>query len=293
MNHIKLFLEYKNVGRSSELTESEFIDMVKSNCKEWLSNPKPLVRAKSDYEYKYSYMDPKNSVRRSINKSDHITMIIDEFPSWSHFPKRKNSVIFTDNLKLNSGVFGSNLFYVIPFDGAKFGTIPSKDLWTLNNKDIPVMGLNGKLSNELLKLGAPEDYKSFIKWSNDIFSKKNLMKSEFDVGHITTRIYVEYQEYLNDGGVDDFITWFDSILSPDNWVIGDGEISGVPIVTNYSGLGNSTYPGFIGNECWTDSKCLFYYIGKDMSWKEGENYIDFSSSENREKYFDGLLSLFK
>lgn len=293
MNHIKLFLEYKKIGRSIELSESEFMDMVKSNCKEWISNPSMLIRARRDDGgiSKYSYTNPKNFIRKSINKSDHITMIIDEFPSWSEFPKRKNSIIFSHNMKYNNGTFGSNLFFVIPFDGAKFGVVPSNDLWSLSNKKMPILSLTESLSDEFLKLGAPEEYKSFVKWSNNLFSMRDLKGVDMNGGRMTTKIYVEYQKYLTDGGSDDFIEWFDYIMSPENWHRkGGGDESETTKVMDYDELvkvNNNDY----GNECWTESTCLYYFMGKDISWRSGDDHICFTS--DGEKIFSEFLDLFK
>jgi hypothetical protein len=99
MKIIKYFKLFES--RTAEITDEEFVKLVKENCQDFLANPKYLQRMKRDFSGEYSYIDPKQHVRRPLMDTDsgsgvfsaHHTLLMENLPSWKSFPKRSESLI--------------------------------------------------------------------------------------------------------------------------------------------------------------------------------------------------------
>ena len=133
MKIVKYFKLFES--RTAEITDEEFVRLVKENCQDFLANPKYLQRMKGDFNGEYSYIDPKQHVRKPLMDTEgagvvstHHTLLMENLPSWKAFPKRSESII--GSLKFNEDqAFGQRCYLVIPYDGANFGLAPASDLW--------------------------------------------------------------------------------------------------------------------------------------------------------------------
>lgn len=269
-------------SRSTRLDEEEFINMVKTQCKDWLSNPIPLTRFKDNVSSEFSYMDPGKYNRDSYlqkystETTNYTNFIIDQFPSWEGFPKRSKSIIFSHNMEKSFGVFGDELYLVIPFDNSKFGISPSFDLWDSYNNmikfDDGYINLGGRtnISMELIKLGAPIEYDKFKSWIDDI--------SPDEIRNKSTKFYEIYLEYEKDKMDLLFSEWLNIIFGPSKWYGGENEGSTFEYV-NYGELLNINGE----RECWTDGECLLYHVGNTAKYKDVDYRI----------YLDKLLKIFK
>jgi len=259
VKNIKLFLEYTNNTRSSSLTEEEFIRLLNNNCTDWLRNPSMLIRFKNKVDDKFSLIDPKLHVRKSISDLNYVTILLDNLPSWSEFPKRSESVIFSYGIKNNRGAFGGELYFIIPFDNANFGVSPSSDLWAVKNNDVFDYSLTEDILHGFSKMGAPTNYSDFSKWASNQFSHDTI--SEFENNgrgnYMTRSIFIKYKDHKDIP----FMEWFDNISSPSNWY--RNNVYGFKLL-DYNGLVNLDLRGGKGDhgrECWTDSNCLIYHVG--------------------------------
>lgn len=263
MKHLEPFFEYSKPTRSVELSKEEFISTLKSNCKDWLKNPHLLVRRKESEMYKYSVLNPKKHKRRSVSESNHVTMLMDNLPSWSKFPKRSNSVIFSVNVQEDyATAFGNEIFFVIPFDNAIFGVAPEIDLWSVMVKEIngePIstryLAMNEDLSNAFNRNGAPKNYRGFSKSMELLFNNPDA--SAYVEGFYAKKLLAYYEE----SGKNKFMDFLNETLAPENFhdrdrnqVNDDGYT-----VKNYKETIN--YLTRRGSECWTESECLIYYAG--------------------------------
>ena len=85
-------------SRTSELSEAEFRKILHEKCKDFVKAPKLLQRSKTSEGPIFSYINPKIYTREPMNSdlivgvsSRHHTLLMDNLPSWSKFPKRSVS----------------------------------------------------------------------------------------------------------------------------------------------------------------------------------------------------------
>ena len=57
MKIVKYFKLFES--RTAQITDAEFVMLVKDNCKDYLANPKYMQRMKGKFNGDYSYIDPK------------------------------------------------------------------------------------------------------------------------------------------------------------------------------------------------------------------------------------------
>ena len=187
---------------------------------------------------------------------------MDNLPSWSKFPKRSQSVIGLTTFNVSS-LFGRDKFFVIPFDGAKFGVCPAGDLWTTYStsfNDYQVT-FDNHLSDMFVDLKITDNsyddmmvglQKSFDDW---LSSKIELNKY--------SRALIIFNK-MKDLGYSDVRLAIDYFFNPKNFISNSGnEMKGFSVMRwiekPYGGLVTS-FDQAEGHEFWTDSECLLYRI---------------------------------
>lgn len=265
-------------SRTSELSEDEFRKILHEKCKDFVKAPKLLQRSKSSEGPDFSYINPKAYDRSPLKKSDrftdgvesrHHTLLMDNLPSWSKFPKRSQSVIGLTSTDQRI-IFGFHRYLIIPFDGAKFGVAPSTDLWgcqvhitdqrplmedlTLSfNDKFSEMFLVNKTSDNSYSDMMSDLQKQYDEWLKDSFSAFKSVSS--DILKIN-KLFKKFKE----GGFKKIEDGFNHFFSPDRFRGTDlDDLEGFhvmdwPFLTNIDRW--NSY------EFWTDSECLIYYIGK-------------------------------
>lgn len=269
MKYILEYNKYNNSGRGVSLSEIDFIKLLKKNCTDWLKNPHPLVRYKDEEGDYYELIEPKSHNRHSKNMDNYNTMLMDNLPSWSRFPKRSESVIFFNGVNYTDN-FGDYLHFVIPFDNAKFGVSPSDDLFTsYNNKVDFTLEFNDRLSRGFFNIDAPINYKDFVKYMNEEFIKPDF----FDNKYAYTE-FLKIRKYSIESKYETTMDYLNNLLAPENFeseYIHDGfklmDYNNMVKVKN----GNR----FV--ETWTDSNCLIVSMGlspdKTSNIQDSFNYL--------------------
>lgn len=257
------FLEYstyENKTRSVPLKEDEFLSILKNKCKNWYNNPKPLVRFKHNVDHHsiFSKINPKLSTRKSLNRHNYNTMLMDNLPSWSEFPKRSESIIFYNKIigsMSGASGFGNKFYFVIPFDSAKIAAAPSDDLWNSKNKDIS-LSFDESFSEMLDTIGAPDNnYEEFIRYMNKTDPKD--LKSRGLESYLFSKIHKEYNRY-KENDFNTFMDFFNYLLRPNNFKRDfDNKNQDGYEVLDYTQTINKKHK----LECWTDSECLLIYGG--------------------------------
>lgn len=281
-------------SRTSELSEAEFRKILHEKCKDFVKAPKLLQRSKTSEGPIFSYINPKAYDRAPLKKSDrftdgvesrHHTLLMDNLPSWSKFPKRSQSVIGLTSADQRI-IFGSHRYLIIPFDGANFGVAPSADLWacqvhvtdqrplvedltlSFNDKFSEIMVVN-KISDASYSEMMSELQTQYDLWLKDSFSAFRSVSS--DILKIN-KLFKKFKEK----GVKNVEDGFNHFFSPDRFRGTDlDDLEGFHVM-NWSYLTN--LDRWHSYEFWTDSECLLYYIGKteNPSWIE-EAYDSFIS----------------
>ena len=126
----QLFENYNKFGTKS-LTEKEFDQIRKENCKNWTKVETPLYRGMPDLG-DYLYIDP--DFRNSIEDTNIHLELLSNLPSWKDYPKYERCVIGGSPGAVGS--YGDAIYEVIPFDGVKIAVCPYATIWeSLGNDD--------------------------------------------------------------------------------------------------------------------------------------------------------------
>ena len=261
MKIVKYFKLFES--RTAQITDKEFVMLVKDNCKEYLANPKYMQRMKEDFNGEYSYIDPKQHVRRPLMKngggvvSAHHTLLMDNLPSWKSFPKRSESLI--GSLKFNEDhAFGQRCYLVIPYDGARFGLAPCSDLWgsycevgdmkyefdNLITKRLTDLGVSEKSYAAMMK-DLQHWYDDYLIREHNKESKRNLYFSYID------NIFMNFSS----DGIGSVEEGFDKYFAPQKFSSRVGAGAKEFKSVEYNGLVSDDK-----REFWTDSRCLLVYL---------------------------------
>lgn len=130
ITNYKIFETLNSRGTKS-LTEKEFDQILKSNCKNWSRSKTPLYRGQINLGA-YLYTDPRGTYRKSIDDvNTHIEMM-DNLPSWEGYPKYSQSVIgVSSNKSMAEDYISDNgvVYEIIPFDNIEIAVCPSMTIW--------------------------------------------------------------------------------------------------------------------------------------------------------------------
>jgi len=275
MKRIQYFKLFES--RTAELTEEEFLNLVKTKCRDFVSKPKYLQRIKSSFNGDYSYINPKLSHRNPLMKeegaggvfSSHHTLLMDNLPSWKYFPKRTQSIIGSTNFGFDPS-FGDYYYCIIPYDGANFAVAPDCDLWNsscqISNNEYK---FDDYFSESFLQANISDDtYENmmddFQKLYDDYLSGK-----EHQVSGYITRILKQMKE----DNITDVRIAFNDYFAPGKFRgLGTKHLGSKGFtLMNYSEISDiqekDSNGNLIkyGNEFWTDSECLVVYLGKTSS----------------------------
>jgi ribosomal protein S17E len=288
MKKIQYFKLFES--RTARLSDEEFINLVKTKCKDFLANPKYLQRMKKKYSGDYTYINPKLSYRAPLMAdemfsmggvySSHHTLLMDNLPSWKDFPKRTKSVIGSINFGYDPS-FGDHYHCVIPYDGANFALAPDCDLWNsyclIGNNQYQ---FDDYFSESFLQAGISDD--SYDEMIEDIQKLYNQYLKGIDnnISGYITRIFKQMKE----DNVTDVRLAFNEYFAPNKFRgLGPKNESKGFVTMNYSEISNIQEKDSNGNiithgkEFWTDSECLIVYLGnvssKDIVYKRYEEVL--------------------
>ena len=250
------------------LSDDEFIKCVSENCKEFNVDSVSINRYVNLPQDRIYLIDPSLTMRKSRDNLNIYTLIMDNTPEWSDYPKRSFSLICTIK-KYN------NAFLVVPFDNAKFGVCRYKpDIWNIFNEKFERMKLTEKyfpFNSALLENIANVAYQIFDRKFNDdtydamctdlskmeeylttfIDNTDKLAKITKRYGHDTERL-LKFYLYLKTKKLT-FIKFFEKLYSVNNRSFA---------LTTYNEIQENSKKFFRGPneydaaECWTDSKCI-------------------------------------
>ena len=290
---IKLFKMFES--RAYELTEEDFVDLLNKNCKDFIKAPKLLQRNKKQGP-KFSHVNPKTNIRTSLFnvdvaagvRSNHGTLLMDNLPSWSKFPKRSQSVIGLTTFNVSS-LFGRDKFFVIPFDGAKFGVCPAGDLWTTYStsfNDYQVT-FDNHLSDMFVDLKITDNsYDEMMTGLQKSFDDWLEKSSKIELNKYSRALIIFNK--MKELGYSDVRLAIDYFLNPKNFISNSGnEMKGFSVMRwiekPYGGLATS-FDSTESHEFWTDSECLLFKIDSNSNLNITRDEIINSFNEMVNKY---------
>jgi len=170
------------VMKYESLAASKIIDLIKQHCSdaEWMiTSNNPIYRGESDggiaaqvEKTGAAIIDPSKTERVSRNTSNYYTMIMDNNPECSAFPKRSRSLICTmDAQRAASHAHGGQPVILIPTNGVRIGIVNRPDIW---DTQIELFEKKGKIETfntlwQRLEL-SDRDWSSFLNFANQLKS---------------------------------------------------------------------------------------------------------------------------
>lgn len=259
MKIVKYFKLFES--RTAEITDKEFVMLVKDNCKDYLANPKYMQRMKGKFNGDYSYIDPKIHRRMPLMVdstgvvSTHHTLLMENLPSWKEFPKRSESVI--GNLRFNYDTsFGDRCYLVIPYDGANFGLAPSSDLWgsycEVGNMKYE---FDDVFTERFTDLSVSEkSYAAMMKdlqhYYNDYLIRERNKEYKRNLSYIDN-IFMNFSS----DGIESVEEGFDKYFAPQKFSSRTGAFAKEFKNVGYEGLESTDC-----REFWTDSRCILVHL---------------------------------
>jgi hypothetical protein len=262
-------------SRTAELSEDEFKNILKSECKEYINNPILLQRSKQSKSSKFGFIDPTKFYRNPLEGSTgskHHQLLMENLPSWSKFPKRSKSIIGVTNQSYTSG-YGLHRYLVIPFDGAEFGVAPDEDLWLATcvlTDGAPLIGLDYSISFDNTFSGmmrsrdiSDDSYKDMILDLQRLSDEyKGYLENEYKGYEYSLFKFIKS---INKS-YNDIEKALDHYLNPSRFH--SWKEKGFKLM-DYKELSSIKSDKF---EFWTESPCLLYYIG-EIGFKVNSNLI--------------------
>lgn len=103
---------------------------IRKNCSQTLSAEQTLYKGilrNKNIIGDAVILDPTAIGRRSRNTQNYYTLLIDNLPNWSKYPKRSKSLIMSTNLN-TAKIFG-DIYRILPFNNAILGVCSHSDIW--------------------------------------------------------------------------------------------------------------------------------------------------------------------
>lgn len=158
MTKLQLYLLKEDENRNKILDFKEAKHILKTKCKKAFNAPSSIYRGTMK-DLKYYLVTPSDKfLRPSAHTRNYYTLIINNDPSWSKFPKRQ--IICSTSKEISRG-YGS-LYNVFPFDGAKIGICASEDIWSSFIEGFFRLSIFNKELEKLMKEN-PETYSDLKK----------------------------------------------------------------------------------------------------------------------------------
>jgi len=255
-------------GRGKFIKKDEAIGIINSKCKkardEYVKSGTCLYRGMKKSGDFYQ-IDPTSSPRRSQYTDNYYTLIMDNDPRWSKFPKRSESLICSTSI-YKAKIYGNNTMLVFPYDNANYGVCPEDDIWQGFSNTMGHMRL-GDANSILKRLHSGMEFKTDI---DKVETYKELMVEIDRISHRLDTIKTMKKEdeyYRVPFKIDDnefvdkwqwegtFKDWYLKLFNPTvNDFFATRDIKKV----------FST--GVKNKEIWTDSKAIMIsdYIKKDF-----------------------------
>lgn len=152
---------------------------IKNECSEILSKSATIYRGIETKGSDVLFFDGKSKTpRKSANTYNFTTLLMDNLPSWSKFPKRSESLICSTTSFQASG-YGFT-YRVLPVNGAKIGVCDRFDMW-MSFQELTKYGLRVNHFNEQLY-----DLYEFV--MDDVLDDTNFNKFRNQINNLSEKL---------------------------------------------------------------------------------------------------------
>lgn len=115
-------------------TAIETVNKYAKNALWMLQKNRPLYRGDNQInqveQHGFALVDTTTTQRKSQNTSNYYTVILDNNPNMTDFPKRSRSFIATNDKSTAHDYADDEPYVLIPFDDAKIGSVNEYDIWS-------------------------------------------------------------------------------------------------------------------------------------------------------------------
>jgi len=252
-NYINYLTEYKN----TYFDESKLQTIIRKNCKKswnaYRSGNAVIYRGISGMQDQFFIVTPTKGTERRSRYADgnYYTLLIDNLPSWSNYPKRSRSVVCSTNIDNAEGRSdGSGAYIVLPFDGSKIAVCSEEDIWI----SFPNLDMNSWHKGDINQLntffhesgisenGFPDSLKKIT--NKDFFRDFN---DSYQDSQVIRKLFYKFADLPNT------VTLYDFLNKEMNPAVND-----FSIVTAGSKIKKDV-------EVWTEGRCLL--IKNDIDLK--------------------------
>lgn len=221
-----------------QLTKDKFLKILSTECKNHDFNAQILYRGFGATD-KYMLFNPQDLKRISRNVGNFHTLLIDNLPNWSNYPKREKAIICT-NSKATANAWG-NLYVIIPFDNAKLGICPAGDLADSFTEQLQLMSLGSFniMLHSILDIKRPDYLNIDFKTLKQLLIKININNVDKDtLANFSWSGF--FKQWLPNENLFDLIK---RLFTPFHFKLCKQDKL-------------SEFSVMLRNEIWTDSKCL-------------------------------------
>ena len=248
MTTFKMFLEAA-VGQRPTFTAlevEEAVNMLRKHCKDalWmLQEDHAIYRGDGRYsgnfrqivqQHGFAVVDTSATERASENTSNYYTVILDNTPSRSAFPKRSRSFIASfeeDRAMAYGNLDPKNVMILVPYDGVLIGCVNRDDMWDTRVRLFGDVDSIDSYNNMFEKLGVKAKWESFQNFDKQLKNNDERAIKKFNYVFISMKL-------LGDG----FLEEIDRAYSPK--------------ATGHTVHTTKTMPHDTTGEVWVGGKCV-------------------------------------
>ncbi len=176
----------------SVISQEDALEIINSQCSKskWMlrSSDYAIFRGESARAVKmgretgFLTVDPSATLRKSENTTNYYTVILDNTPSMSHYPKRSRSFIASTNIHTSSHFSYTDdhdgIFVLVPYNKTKIGVCNYPDIWL---HEFEMFGEKFSFEDAaflfLRRLGIrPDTWEAIVKFADDLKREEELQK---------------------------------------------------------------------------------------------------------------------
>lgn len=248
--------QYEATGRSKELTADQLKELLTGIDINKYNNHN-IYRGNSLLDVDSSYIvKPSLYNRQSRNTSNEYTLLFDNLPSWSEYPKRSKSIVCSTSYQdvfMYSDNYDAHI--VIPIvDRTGIGICPSVDMWISFNKEFAKYDLTilnnilESISNKFINRVENRTWNDMI----ELFEYMNQNRES-----VSDYIQDKYEDIESDVGcMREYIRTNNSIIDILNNRLSP-EKNGFSLIKKYDSEYNKINNNSnVKHEVWTDNDCI-------------------------------------
>lgn len=122
-------------GRTKTLSSDTALDLIENKCSKHVKGLQDMKRPRiyrgiKTFNDEYGIVDPRQGRERlSANTSNHMTLLMDNLPSWKGYPKRSQSIICSTSIQTAQHYGWNGVYHIYPTNGCNMGIVPTRDIW--------------------------------------------------------------------------------------------------------------------------------------------------------------------